>query len=330
MNSILIVGDTHGEWAYLSSLLLYYQPDICIVAGDFGWWPGKSALPQDALPKEVLNHTKIIFVDGNHEDHTDLLRVAQRGHFEAVEMAPGIIYQPRGSTMRLSDGRLILFAGGGKSIDWRIRKRGKTWFPGELLRRVHLPKMLPKVDIVISHTVPNIFGEDKLKGFEYFDHKLDYGPDPSQEVLDAVLEESRPSLWIAGHFHRRIDGMSQNTEYHILDMVRGGLCRPEGMSCIFWLVENKKSQVKSGWALPEGGFIPLIENASGLYACARMEMLSPEYYALFNKRRRMYRTQIVDGVKGIVPREADSFLKTLCRFGWRSKAAMCDRTKDSA
>ncbi|MCR5814356.1 MAG: metallophosphoesterase [Desulfovibrio sp.] len=330
MDNVLIVGDVHREWAFLASLLLYYRPDVSIVVGDFGWWPGLGPLPQEALPKEVLEHTRIHFVDGNHENHMDLLRVAPRGHFEAVEMAPGITYQPRGSTMRLSDGRLILFAGGGKSIDWRIRNKGKTWFPEELLRRSHLPKKLPKADIIISHTVPNLFGEDKLKGFTYFDHKLDFGPDPSQAALDAVLEECRPSLWIAGHFHRRIDGSHKNTEYHILDMVQGGLCRPEGMPCTFWLEGCVKMREGPGWALPDGDFIPLVENASRLYACADMEKLSPKCYALFDKRRHMYRTQKVEGIKGLVPREADSFLQTLCRFGWNPEAAMGDRTKDTA
>ncbi len=44
-----------------------------------------------------------------------------------------------------------------------------------------------------------------------------------------------------------------------------------------------------------------------------MEKLSSEYHALFDKRRCMYHTQKVEGVKGLVPREADSF-KALCRF----------------
>ena len=29
---VLVVGDTHAEWAYLASLLLYYRPDVSAFA----------------------------------------------------------------------------------------------------------------------------------------------------------------------------------------------------------------------------------------------------------------------------------------------------------
>lgn len=91
MPNILVLGDVHGEWAYLASLLLYLRPDICIVAGDFGWWPGWGDLPHEAMPREVLERTELHFADGNHENHRELLAAAPRGCFEAVEIAPRII-----------------------------------------------------------------------------------------------------------------------------------------------------------------------------------------------------------------------------------------------
>ena len=136
MPNILVLGDVHGEWAYLASLLLYLRPDICIVAGDFGWWPGRGDLPHEAMPREVLERTEIHFAVGNHENHRELLAAAPRGCFAAVEIAPHIIYHPRGSTMALTDGRTVFFAGGAKSVDWRWRHEGATWFREELLLRI--------------------------------------------------------------------------------------------------------------------------------------------------------------------------------------------------
>ncbi len=236
MSSVLVVGDTHGEWAYLESLLLYYRPNVCIVAGDFGWWPGWGMLPQEALPREVLKNSQLYFIDGNHENHNSLIKLAPRGYFKAVEVAENIVFQPRGSLMELPDGRTVLFAGGAKSIDWMARKKDETWFSEELLLREHLPEKLPKVDVVISHTVPNAFGVDKNEQCDFFS-TLDNSKDISQATLDVVLNECTPSVWVAGHFHQRIDGRLGNVEYHILDKVRGGVCMPEGLPCMFWLTE---------------------------------------------------------------------------------------------
>ncbi len=328
--SILVIGDTHSQWAYLTSLLLYYRPDICIVAGDFGWWPGQEALPHEALPREALERTQIHFADGNHEDHRSLLAAAPRGRFEAEEIAPGIIYHPRGSTMELPDGRTVFFAGGAKSVDRRWRQEGRTWFREELLLRKHLPDRLPHADVVISHTVPDKFGIDKFADFVWIDPRLDTSPDVSQATLDAVLKECAPGLWLAGHFHRRMDGNCGGTEYHVLDMLSGGACRPEGLPSTFWLSGGPGvRRDMPGWALPGGAFIPQVEKNS-LYACADMSALPPALFRLFDKRRRMYRTRTVRETKGIVLREADSFLKTLCRFRWRPEAAMGDRIKDEA
>ncbi|MBO4334267.1 MAG: metallophosphoesterase [Desulfovibrio sp.] len=329
MCNILVIGDTHGEWGYLASLLLYYQPDICLVTGDFGWWPGLGELPHLALPREVMQHTQIHFLDGNHENHQSLLAAAPRGSFTSQEIAPNIVYHPRGSLMQLPDGRRVFFAGGAKSIDWKQRIRGKTWFPEEILRPSHLPKELPQADIVLSHTIPSAFKVEKYADWGFFDVRYDFSPDKSQETLNQVLQACKPQLWLAGHYHRRIDGHFAATEYHVLDMLYGGLCRPEGLPCTFWLSGGPGIQRQSpGWALPHQAFIPLVENASGLYACADMRELPWDLARLFAKRRTMYRTQKVDGIKGLVPREADSFLNCLCRFHWDPLAALGDRKRD--
>jgi hypothetical protein len=269
MPNILVLGDVHGEWAYLASLLLYCRPDVCIVAGDFGWWPGWGDLPHEAMPHEVLERTKIHFADGNHENHRELLAAAPRGCLAAVEIAPHIIYHPRGSTMALPDGRTVFFAGGAKSVDWRWRHEGSTWFREELLLRPHLPKHLPHADVVISHTVPTVFGLDKFAGFDSVDPDLDTSPDVSRQTLDAVLKGCRPTLWLAGHFHRHVDGAHGGTTYHVLDMLYGGACRPEGLPCMFWLSGGPGiRRERPGWALPGDVFIPLVENAAGLYGAS--------------------------------------------------------------
>ncbi|MBR6467533.1 MAG: metallophosphoesterase, partial [Desulfovibrio sp.] len=222
--TVLCVGDIHGRWAWLASILLYCQPDVCLCAGDFGWFPRLIQPPSLALPREVLERTEIRFCDGNHEDHSSLLASAPRGSFEPVELAPGIVYQPRGSAMDLADGRRVLFVGGAKSVDWRFRTRGRDWFPEEILEPRHLPSPLPQADVVVSHTAPLRFGLDRFGRGCAFGPGFDASPDPSRETLDLVLEGAKPRVWIAGHWHEREDWMLGRLECHVLDMVTGGLC----------------------------------------------------------------------------------------------------------
>jgi len=227
MKKILVVGDVHGKWRSLNTVLSSLQPDLCIVAGDFGWWPGYIVPPFDierGISLENQARTMIHFIDGNHENHADLLEMAPRGSFAPVEITSRIIYQPRGSTLTLPDGRIIFFAGGGKSVDWKVRVKGRDWFPEEILEREHLPKVLPTCDIVISHTTPDAFGvaeylnstREKPASF------WDLSPDPSGTVLDEVLDVCRPKLWIAAHFHFRYQGTCQGTEFHVLDELSAG------------------------------------------------------------------------------------------------------------
>ncbi len=317
MRNVLCVGDVHARWAWLASLLLYFKPDVCICAGDFGWWPKFIDLPGIALPSEVLEQTEIRFCDGNHEDHPSLLAAAPRGRFEPVEIMPGIVYQPRGSVMEIADGRRVLFAGGAMSVDRKFRTEGRDWFPEEVLRPEHLPSPVPDADVVVSHTVPLRFGLNLLSSSVYPAGNLF---DPSREALDIVLEGAKPDIWIAGHWHERKDWMLGRMECHVLDMVYGGVCRPEGTPWTFWLSGGPGiERTGPGWALPGGAFLPLRESGSKFYACADLEAMDdgPMKKAALRLLAGCTAHQ-VDGVWGVKPGDADRMLENLCRNCWRA------------
>jgi len=190
-NGIHIVGDVHGEFGRLNCWINKKRPDIILQCGDFGYWPNwpaKKRRSRKPEPTPKLKNGKLYFCDGNHEDHWSLKAL------DDTEVFPNTFYTPRGSTLKLPDGRTVLFMGGADSIDKDIRTLGHDWFPDEIISEsdIHsLPDQ--KIDIVISHTCPR----------EFEIPYLDEGKcqDPSRMVLSYILFKYRPKEWYFGHWH---------------------------------------------------------------------------------------------------------------------------------
>lgn len=256
--TICCIGDIHGHFDRLATIVMYYKPDCVFVVGDFGWFPELNPL---FIPWHVTNTCKIYFIDGNHEDHKSLRDHANTR--EPVELYHNLFYLPRGTVISLPDGRRVLCAGGAKSIDWAMRTRGFDWFPEEILDRRDLPDQLPKVDIVLSHTVPaSIFPRDFS------------GPiDPSCYVLDEILDACKPNLWIAGHFHQRETYVQNDCTFHILQDVREFYCKPSIPDYCYVLSGTLTFEASSGWMLPSGNFLPgcekgaTIDDARTYFSC---------------------------------------------------------------
>jgi len=213
----LVVGDIHGEFGYLNSLIHKKQPTVILQVGELGYWPKFRSKTQIKSP-----NTKIYFCDGNHEDHDSLKTL------ENNEVYENVYYMKRGSTLDLPDGRTVLFMGGAFSIDWEHRTPGIDWFPFEELVTEEDINKIPdkKIDIVISHTAPK----------EFYISNIDYSiPDPSRECLSQILEKYHPKLWYFGHFHSYMNGFDYGCKWTGLAHPRSGyrwwvgldLCRIE-------------------------------------------------------------------------------------------------------
>ncbi len=218
-SKILIVGDLHGDWGALNRLIQKKEPEIVIQCGDFGWWPKmeiRRAIIYTGHSRWMLEGIKpgssiVYWCDGNHEDHEDLISKGRQQKHEIL-CYPGVIYKPRGTVMKLSDGRFVLFAGGGESIDRRMRTPGFDWFPEEIPTGYEHAQLLnhDHIDIVISHTCPSEWVPDVCRG-----EKLG---DPTREILQDVLEKYKPSLWYHGHWHNEAEGVARDsTKWYSLD-----------------------------------------------------------------------------------------------------------------
>ena len=220
---ILIVGDIHSAWRQFNALLNERRPDAVLQCGDFGFWPGHRF--HDPAEKLLPHATHIHWVDGNHDDHGAIQERIQSNQFHLSESLPNVIYQPRGSTLTLPDGRTALFAGGAFSVDNRVRLPGRDWFPDlEVLTEEDL-KNFPdptsvKIDIVISHTAPDEFSADGLP-LDLWPEWWDRDLDPSTKVLSKVLHAYKPSLWFFGHFHLYQEGSYGGCKWYGLDHAQG-------------------------------------------------------------------------------------------------------------
>lgn len=211
-----ILGDLHGDFDALNAILKTSPASTLIICGDFGFWPALGMHVQDIKNKKMFRTITVRFCDGNHEEHP-LLRslICPDRPYDAVEVADGIFYQPRGSAWTAPRGERVLFAGGAYSIDNSRREDGISWYKElELLRREDLPSSLPEVDVVISHTAPASFPIDRVRQAWHI-HWSDWH-DTSRDVLDMVLRESRPKRWYFGHFHEAKNGETEGCRWRCL------------------------------------------------------------------------------------------------------------------
>ncbi len=202
MGKIIVCGDIHGCWGHLNELINKKNPELILQVGDFGYWE-KYGLDIKA------KNTKIIFADGNHENHDEL----DMFEGEFPEVCQNVFHGKRGNVYTLPDGRRVLFMGGAASIDKIYRVEGVDWFPQEVIPLSEAYKLRERgvkdIDIVISHTCPIEF---PISDYRFHD--------PSQEILSLILWEYKPKLWYFGHFHRYREGFHAptKTKWYCLNM----------------------------------------------------------------------------------------------------------------
>ena len=180
--NVLITGDIHGEFARLNDLINKKKNylDLVICCGDFGYWPNH----RTEQLTNIRNHgIKILWCDGNHEDHWALRERT------TDELAPNVFYMPRGSTYTLDDGRTIMFMGGADSIDKDLRIYGRDWFPEEVITQKDLMN-LPDMKIDTS--------------------------EPSNYALSELWKMYKPDLWFFGHWHHYTHGDLLGTKWYSL------------------------------------------------------------------------------------------------------------------
>lgn len=184
---IAFIGDVHRAFDRLTRVVegLPVAVETIVQVGDLGLRPSDLAPPN---PGVLRLARPMYFITGNH-DHEPWFR----GLDAPTELAPNLIYVPRGAVLRL-DARRVAFLGGGDSvIDRPQRCEGVDWWPEERVTPEDVARFAGAgpVDILVAHTPPApvypLFG---------------YRPDPSACEVERAWEMlGRPAL-VCGHLHR--------------------------------------------------------------------------------------------------------------------------------
>lgn len=207
---IIVIGDSHGEWVEVNKIIDIQKPDILISVGDFGYFPN---IKEYDLSLLNTKNTKIIFCDGNHEDHHALKKL-NYNNLPFVQVYENIIWQTRGSLIKI-DGLTFCFFGGAESSDKHSRYAGDTWFPEESISQRDILNFYEfmnedynDIDVMITHVPPVQF-------------EINYREDSSRKALQSIYKLLTPKIWIFGHYHRYMTGTHDKTYWIGLSKVPG-------------------------------------------------------------------------------------------------------------
>jgi predicted phosphodiesterase len=210
MKKYLFLGDTHGDVDFLERVIEVAQAESAeiIQLGDWGyWWPGGSQ-PMSGMPANYIanllldSDVTMRFIDGNHDWHPKLQGLLSTEPGGGCIIAPGLIYQPRGSTLEDEDGTRFLFCGGAPSIDKAARREGYSWWPEEeITDDEHAKAMMANgpIHVLVTHDAPGFppgYGPLGSPRFQAAGER-------SMGLIRALVNQHQPELLVHGHWHER-------------------------------------------------------------------------------------------------------------------------------
>jgi len=209
---IYITGDTHGA-NDISKLFPGSFPDgkkltrddFVIITGDFGGlWTGGDP-DQGVLDFYREKKYTILFVDGNHENFSELNKygVEEWNGGKIHRIDENIIHLMRGQVFEIQ-GKTIFTFGGGLSIDKAYRTPFISWWPEEWPLNSEIEEALynlnrhnNKVDYIVTHAAPETLVRNEINEI----HPLLKMDCMTEKFLDAIYETVDYEMWFCGHYH---------------------------------------------------------------------------------------------------------------------------------
>ncbi len=160
LKPIYLIGDTHGQWDSVFSLLDKYDIKNCtlISVGDIGI--GFKVPDKQNKEIELVNQRfkkrdiRFMGIRGNHDDPAYFRGDVTLSNFELI----------RDYTLKILNDEKFLFVGGAVSIDRRLRVPNMSWWEGEEFCLIK--PAIKKCDVVITHSPPFWSGPYDKAGVE--------------------------------------------------------------------------------------------------------------------------------------------------------------------
>ncbi len=213
-----VAGDWHGNTAWavravrrMGALLPGDGRRVIVHLGDFGIWPGPEGHDYLSRLDAALTAAgaELWFVDGNHEDFTQLARL--RPGPDGREQVTGRIWHlPRGYRWRWH-GREWLALGGAVSLDRAGRTEGINWWPEEEITRAQAGSVIAagRADVMVTHECPAGVKHSFPPPPSWWSPADLRRSDAHRALLREVVLAVRPRWLMHGHLHiayqRRVD-----------------------------------------------------------------------------------------------------------------------------
>ena len=210
---VLVAGDWHGNryWALnvihrVPQLLSDEHRRLILHLGDFGIWPDDEGRRYLAAVSTALGqvNAELWFIDGNHEDFTQLAQMADSaGPDGRVPVRPHIYHLPRGHRWDWHS-RRWLACGGGVSLDTAMRRYRHDWWPQEEITSEQEATIIDggAADVMVCHDCPaavhHVFPPPPSEWSPADLARNDAHRARLQRIVDAV----RPAHVMHGHLHR--------------------------------------------------------------------------------------------------------------------------------
>lgn len=207
---IIVAGDWHGNalWAMAvisdaARLLKGESFPLIVHLGDFGVWPGEAGKQYITAVQEACAETGVTvwFIDGNHEDFTQLGRYSIRR--EGRWGQRGVFWLPRNTRWKWH-GRQWHALGGAVSVDKAVRKPGISWWPEEEIteRQAQWAIAAGPADVMVTHDCPSGVHHSFATPPQFWALEDLARSDVHRERLQRVVDALKPKWLMHGHLHR--------------------------------------------------------------------------------------------------------------------------------
>jgi Icc-related predicted phosphoesterase len=216
IHMIALAGDLHG--AIDAMVAKTKDADIVLQAGDFGTFLSRDKMDRasrmrplgdfpDYLSGRKSLPAPVYFIKGNHEDF-DMIERIRDG------IIPNLHYLDNGRCYVFEGRRIGTLGGNFSSVRYHLDRGHVKLSQGRRRHYNHqdVEELLMNgpYDVILAHEGPKGTG---LRGRD--------GEDIGIQVMNDVIEELSPALFVHGHYHRYQKSMIAKTEVISLDRITG-------------------------------------------------------------------------------------------------------------